>query len=238
MRFFDSLREFFESLRRLASQWKLLAALALLVAFGTLYIERKLSSPAPGQVKSAPEKPGEAAPAGEEKTQDKTEPRAGAEAPVPDIASQTVDVAARPVALLKGQGTWDDAPKTLADAIAKVTAAAAKAKLALNGRPIAVFTQTDDKGFHFEAMAPLAKAPEGKPQFGEGVEIGASPAGKALKFQHRGSYAEIEATYEAIAAYLDEKGLDSKDLIIEEYLTDLTPGDDPNLEVDIYVFVK
>ncbi|MBI5012774.1 MAG: AraC family transcriptional regulator, partial [Methylocystis sp.] len=44
-------------------------------------------------------------------------------------------------------------------------------------------------------------------------------------------------TYEAIAAYLDEKGLDTKDLILEEYLTDFK-GDDANVDVDIYVFLK
>ena len=41
----------------------------------------------------------------------------------------------------------------------------------------------------------------------------------------------------AIAAYLDEKGLDSKDLIIEEYLGDFRE-DDENIDVDIYVFLK
>ena len=79
---------------------------------------------------------------------------------------------------------------------------------------------------------------EGKPKLPEGVEIGSSPAGKALKFQHRGTYDEINSTYEAITAYLDEKGLDTKNVFIEEYLTDLKPEDDGVIEVDVYVFVK
>jgi effector-binding domain-containing protein len=86
-------------------------------------------------------------------------------------------------------------------------------------------------------MLPLAAAPEGKPKLGDGVEIGVSPGGRTLKFQHRGAYDEIEATYEAIAAFLDEKGLDTKDLIIEEYLSDFK-GDDASVDVDIYVFMK
>lgn len=86
-------------------------------------------------------------------------------------------------------------------------------------------------------MLPLTAAPEGKLNLTDGVEIGASPSGKALKFQHHGAYEEIEATYEAIAAYLDEKGLDSKDLIIEEYIGELRE-DDENIDVDIYVFLK
>lgn len=153
------------------------------------------------------------------------------------VMSQAVAVEARPAAVIKGEGKWEDAAKTVADALAKLNDAVEKAGLAVNGRPFAVFAKTDDTGFAFEAMAPLSAAPEGKPKLPEGVNIGASPAGKALKFQHRGPYDEIDATYEAIAAYLDEKGLDTKDLIIEEYLTDFK-GDDASVDVDIYVFLK
>ncbi|AZG76208.1 GyrI-like domain-containing protein [Methylocystis rosea] len=153
------------------------------------------------------------------------------------VMSQTVTVDARPAAVTKGQGKWEDAGKTVGEALARLSEAVGKAGLAVNGRPFAVFTKTDDTGFAFEAMVPLAAAPEGKPKLPEGVSIGASPAGKALKFQHRGAYDEIEATYEAIAAYLDEKGLDTKDLILEEYLTDFK-GDDASVDVDIYVFLK
>lgn len=165
-----------------------------------------------------------------------------AKPPAPDagassVASETVMVDARPAAVLKGQGKWDDSAKTLSEAIRKLGAAVARAGLSVNGRPITVFTKTDDTGFTFEAMVPLGAAPEGKPKLTDGVEIGASPSGKALKFQHRGAYDEIDATYEAIAAYLDEKGLDSKDLIIEEYLSDFK-GDDAEVNVDIYVFLK
>ncbi len=46
------------------------------------------------------------------------------------------------------------------------------------------------------------------------------------------------STYEAITAFLDEKGLDTKNLFVEEYLTDLKTSDDDGLEVDIYVFLK
>jgi effector-binding domain-containing protein len=259
MSFFEQIENFVASLRSLAAHWRVLLALAVLIAFGTLYLERKLTPAAPPAVTAAkppsgpsapietPKPPPEAppaptpsAPADTSAPKDKGEakPDAGAATPAESIANQMVDVAARPVALLKGQAKWDDALKTLSEAVEKVTAAVGKAGLVANGRPLAVFTETDDNGFHFEAMVPLAKAPEGKPKLADGVDIGASPAGKALKFQHRGAYDEIDTTYEAITAYLDEKGLDTKNLFIEEYLTDLKTGDETNLEVDVYVFVK
>jgi len=164
-------------------------------------------------------------------------PAAQPENPAASVMSQAVAVEARPAIVFKGTGKWDEAEKLIPEALAKLKAAAAQTGLAVNGRPVTVFTKTDDSGFSFEAMLPLAAAPEGKAKLAEGVEVGSSPSGKALKFQHRGAYDEIEATYEAIAAYLDEKGLDTKDLIIEEYLSDFK-GDDPTVDVDIYVFLK
>jgi len=48
------------------------------------------------------------------------------------------------------------------------------------------------------------------------------PEGKALsKFVHRGSYDNMDNTYEAITNHLDEKKkLEAKDTFIEEYITD------------------
>jgi effector-binding domain-containing protein len=59
-----------------------------------------------------------------------------------------------------------------------------------------------------------------------------------MKFQHRGAYDDIDSTYEAITAYLDEKNLESRNIFIEEYLTDPKAADDVGLEIDIYVFIK
>lgn len=230
--------DFASLLRR---RWPLVAAIALLIAFGGLYVQRKLAEPKPGTVSTAaPEKPATTpgdARKDEGKEADAANPPA-AETPMETVASQTVDVSARPAFVVKGQAKWDDAQKTIVDGIAKARAAATKSGASLDGRPLTVFTETDDKGFHYEVMAPLAKAPESKTGVEAGVEIGLTPAGKALKFQHRGSYDEIDATYEAVTAYLDEKGLDTKNVFAEEYLNDLKDGEDPNLEVDIYVFLK
>jgi effector-binding domain-containing protein len=251
-----------DSLRR---HWRALAIFTILVAGAAIYSERALlpnrgveetdkavppqTTPVTPPVAAPVEKPGETkdvAP-GETKPEEAKPEEAKPAEPGPPgnagdeaaqaVMSQTVAVDARPAAVIKGQGKWEDAARTLSEALAKVNDAVAKAGLPVNGRPFAVFTKTDDAGFSFEAMVPLSAAPEGAPKLPEGVGIGASPAGKALKFQHRGAYDEIEATYEAIAAYLDEKGLDTKDLIIEEYLTDFK-GDDANVDVDIYVFLK
>jgi effector-binding domain-containing protein len=230
MGFFDEFKDFWSAQRRLAGQWRFVGALALLLAVGGLFVQKKFFAPTPAPTTApAPEKPAEKSAPGD----------AGeTETPAESVQSQMVDVPARPVLITSGEGKWDDAAKVLGDAVAKVTEAAKSAGLAANGHPLAVFTKTDDNGFQFQAMLPLAKAPEGKIKLMDGVELGSSPEGKALKFEHRGSYDEIDTTYEAITAYLDEKGLDTKNLFIEEYLTAINPAEDANVDVDIYVFVK
>jgi predicted transcriptional regulator YdeE len=65
-----------------------------------------------------------------------------------------------------------------------------------------------------------------------------SPGGRAVKFEHRSAYDEIDATYEAITAWLDDRNLVALDFFVEEWVK---PGDGPedmNAEIDIYVFIK
>ncbi len=172
-------------------------------------------------------------------TPDNTEIERNGSPGVPGNATtEDVEVPARPVAMLKGQSSYDDAFKSIKASIDTVKAAMDKAGLKPSGHPITVFSEPDDKGFKFQAAIPMAAAPAGKTDLGNGVAIGASPAGKAIKFQHRGAYDDIDSTYDVITAYLDAKGMQVDNPYIEEYLTDLTTADDPNLQIDIYVFVK
>ena len=152
--------------------------------------------------------------------------------------SQAINVAPRPAAVLSGSATWDTGFKTLTDAFATLTDTLNKNALMPAGRPLAVFTSTDDNGFKYSAMIPIEKAPEGKTELTPEVKIGETPSGKAIRFQHRASYDDIDSTYEAITAYLDEKGLEARNLFAEEYLKPTKTQDDPGLEVDIYVFLK
>jgi len=209
------------------------AALVIVVGAASFYLRKKLTPPEPAAV-------GERAPAPETKTPPdaKEEPGKGQESAETSLESQTVELAARPALALKGEAPLDGAQKSIADALGKLNAVAGKAGVKPSGKPIAVFSETSDKTIRFEAMLPLETAPEAKGKLEGGVEVGATPAGKALKFEHRGPYEDIESTYEAITAFLDEKGLDTKDRFIEEYISDLADSEDEEGEVDIYIFVK
>jgi effector-binding domain-containing protein len=165
-------------------------------------------------------------------------PPADAEKPADDSSGQSLDMTARPAAYVEGKANWNEGFNALMGSFAAIKAELAKAGIAPAGRPIAVFTETDDNGFSYRTMIPIAAAPEGKTSLSDVVKLGQTPAGKAMKFPHRGSYADIDSTYEAITAYLDEKGLEAANLFVEEYLNDVKTPDDPNLQVDIYVLLK
>jgi S1-C subfamily serine protease len=154
-----------------------------------------------------------------------------------DAAAVTLELTPRPVAYASASAKWANGFKTILGKIAKVDEAIKKAGLTPAGHPFALFLATDDKSFQFEAMVPIAEIPEAT-EFSDGVKIGKSPAGTAIKFLHRGAYDDIDSTYDLINVFLDEKGLESQNRFVEEYLTDTTEPDDDNLEADIYVFVK
>jgi len=151
---------------------------------------------------------------------------------------ETVDLTARPAAYLDGKAGRDEVYSAILDAIGAVRAEIGKAGLKPVDHPIAVFLEADDSGFKFRAAVPLAGAPDGKTQLSDAVKIGETPVGKAMRFEHRGAYDDIDGTYEAITAYLDEKGVDAQDVFVEEYLNDIKSPEDPNLQVDIYVLLK
>ncbi len=153
-------------------------------------------------------------------------------------AGQTLDMTAHPAAYSEGKANWSEGFSALTGAFDSINVELTKSGVAAAGRPIAVFVETDDTGFSYRAMIPIEKAPEGKTALSETVKLGETPAGKAMKFEHRGSYEDIDSTYEAITAYLDEKGLEAANLFVEEYLNDVKTPDDPNLQVDIYVLLK
>ncbi|VTZ49437.1 AraC family transcriptional regulator [Methylocella tundrae] len=194
--------------------------------------ETPASPPAPDA--AAPDK---AAPAPEATVPEPDQQRAAPGVPS-DATAETVDVPPRPVALLVGDAEWADGFKAITTAIGKVQDAIKAAGLKQAGPPFAVFLSTDDASFHFEAMVPLAEKPGDKSDLPDGVKLGESPYGKAIKFLHRGAYDDIDSTYDLITAYLDEKGLEARNLFIEEYLTDTKESDDASLKADIYVFLK
>src|SRR5580693_5465765 len=153
-----------------------------------------------------------------------------------DAFGQDAALTAKTIIYVKGSGTWDKAFDTITGSFKKVKAYLDKEGLKADGMPMTIFTATDDTGFEYQAAVPIAEAPKNPPH-GD-IAMGQSPEGQALKFVHRGSYDDLDNTYEAITNYLDDKRLEAKDMFIEEYVTDPVTANVKNLVVNVYVLIK
>ena len=137
--------------------------------------------------------------------------------------------------MVKGNANWDNAFDTLIDSFKALSALLDKQGIKPTGNGMIVYTSTDDTGFSFMAEIPIDQEPK---NLGKGMSIGQSPEGKALKFVHRGSYDNMDNTYEAITNHLDERKLEAKDTFIEEYLTDPLKTAEDKLIINVYVPLK
>ena len=153
-----------------------------------------------------------------------------------DPFAEDTALTAKTIVYVKGTGTWDKAFDTVTGSFKKIKAYLDKEGIKPDGMPMTIFTATDDTGFDYEAAIPIAEAPKNPPH-GD-IALGQSPEGKALKFIHRGSYDDLDNTYEAITNYLDDKRMEAKDMFIEEYVTDPLTADASKLVVNVYVLVK
>jgi len=139
------------------------------------------------------------------------------------------------VVVMKGSANWDSAFDTLIDSFKALTALLDKQGIKASGNSMIVYTSTDDTGFTFLAEIPVEQDPK---NLTKDMSIGKSPDGKALKFVHRGSYDNMDNTYEAITNHLDDKKLEAKDTFIEEYITDPLKTAEDKLVINVYVPLK
>ena len=139
------------------------------------------------------------------------------------------------VVMIKGTANWDSAFDTLVDAFKALNALLDKQGIKHAGNSMIVYTSTDDTGFTFLAEIPVEQDPK---NLTKDMSIGKSPEGKALKFVHRGSYDNMDNTYEAITNHLDDKKLEAKDTFIEEYLTDPLKTAEDKLVINVFVPLK
>ncbi|MET3842140.1 GyrI-like domain-containing protein [Bradyrhizobium sp. OAE829] len=170
-------------------------------------------------------------------------PPAAAQTPAtPPAAVQTADpfgeqftLEPRKVVVMKGTANWDSAFDTLIDSFKALNALLEKQGIKAAGNSMIVYTSTDDSGFTFLAEIPVDQEPK---NLTKDMSIGKSPEGKALKFVHRGSYDNMDNTYEAITNHLDDKKLEAKDTFVEEYITDPLKTAEDKLVINVYVPLK
>ena len=184
------------------------------------------AKPQPGGPNAGEQKPGEQKP---------SEPSPGTALPS-DAFGEEVTMTEKTVLSLSGHGLWDSAFETILDAFKTLYAYLDRQGIKPAGPPMTIYTSADDSGFQYRAAVPIEAAPANPPQ-GD-LAVGKSPAGKAYRFVHRGSYDSMDSTYEAITNFLDEKAIEAQDLFIEEYVTDPLKTPENQFVIDVYVPVK
>jgi effector-binding domain-containing protein len=200
-------------------------------------------APAPAAATVAPESPPAATPSTVPPPASPETP-AATPAPTPPAApnvrsgdpfGEEQTLSARKVVTLKGSGTWDAAFETIVGSLKTLSSTLDKQAIKPAGSSLIVYTTTDDNGFTFLAEIPVDQEPKNLPK---GMAMANSPDGRTLKFVHRGSYDNMDNTYEAITNHLDEKKLEARDTFIEEYVTDpLTTAED-KLVINVFVPLK
>jgi effector-binding domain-containing protein len=152
-----------------------------------------------------------------------------------DPFGEQIALTPKTVVIAKGNANWDAAFDTLIDSFKTLTALLDKQGIKPAGNPMIVYTSTDDTGFTYLAEIPVDQEPK---NLTKAMSMGKSPDGKALKFVHRGSYDNMDNTYEAITNHLDDKKLEAKDTFIEEYITDPLKTAEDKLVINVYVPLK
>ena len=176
-------------------------------------------SPAPGAAQQAPN----------------PTPSPAAPVQAADPFGEPLTLEPKKVVIHRGNANWDSAFDTLIDSFKALTAFLDKQGIKPAGNAMIVYTSTDDTGFTYLAEIPVEQDPK---NLGKDMSIGKSPEGKALKFVHRGSYDNMDNTYEAITNHLDDKKLEAKDMFIEEYMTDPLKTAEDKLVINVYVPLK
>lgn len=175
-----------------------------------------------------------------------TPPTSAAETPAAPVPAtpkvQTADpfgeeqtLTSKKVVILKGSATWDNAFETLVGSLKTLSGFLDKQGIKPAGSSLIVYTSTDDAGFTYQAEIPIDQEPK---NLARGMTIGTSPEGPTLKFVHRGSYDNMDNTYEAITNHLDEKKQEAKDTFIEEYVTDPLTTTEDKLVINVFVPLK
>jgi effector-binding domain-containing protein len=221
----------------------LILPIAIVITSGAARAQSPAASPSPAVSASPSPAPSETpAPAASPSPTPSPAPSAAQQTPAPAAPVQAADPFGEPITLEpkkvvihRGNANWDSAFDTLVESFKALGALLDKQGIKPSGNPMIVYTSTDDTGFTYLAEIPVEQDPK---NLGKDMSMGKSPDGKALKFVHRGSYDNMDNTYEAITNHLDDKKLEAKDMFIEEYLTDPLKTAEDKLVINVYVPLK
>jgi len=220
-----------------------LVPVAVISLFSTALAQSPTPTAPAQEAPASPSPPPSTSPTGTPPAAGNPTPPSSATAPTPSPAplrtadpfGEEITLTPKTVVLIKGTANWDTAFETLMESLKTLTAFLDKQGIKPAGNSLIVYTSTDDAGFYYLAEIPVDQEPK---NLTKAMSMGKSPEGKALKFVHRGSYENMDNTYEAITNHLDDKKLEAKDTFIEDYTNDPLKTPEDKLVINVYVPLK
>ncbi|MCW4353274.1 GyrI-like domain-containing protein [Hoyosella sp. YIM 151337] len=124
----------------------------------------------------------------------------------------------------------------MGDAFAAIGEFINRSGVAPAGPPLAVYRDWDGSTMKVDVGFPVApdSAVSSEPE----VRSGQTPAGKALKAVHRGSYMRLRETYEAMEVHIAQEGLTAGEIAWEVYVSDPDQTSEEDLLTEIYMRVN
>lgn len=160
----------------------------------------------------------------------------------PTKGPEVVSVSAKPVILTRGTAKAADnaaISAALGAANQKLLNYGMAHDLPIGGASLAItISHSVDGDWVFDAAMPLAEKPAKEIAEADGVKVGETYAGRAVKLTHKGPYNTMAETYARIRAYTKEKGLTEKTIAWEEYVGDPSETEDAELLTNVYVAVE
>lgn len=159
----------------------------------------------------------------------------------PKVEITKIELTPQPILYIEEASSLnsDSISMKMGAAFGEIGAFMKKHNLNMGGAPLAitkVFSLTE-MYWEFNAAIPVVESLEGIDGNGR-VKIGMTPEGKAVKAVHVGSYETSVSTYNAIEAYIKEKGLEQAGNPWEEYIDDPMVVKEDELRTNIYYPVK
>jgi len=128
--------------------------------------------------------------------------------------------------------------RTLGASYAMVGKFMAAYKLKQAAAPITINNKWGASGYEFDAAIPLDHPPLKDIPPGSPVQVKQTYSGKALKVVHKGSYRDMDTTYEKLMAYAAAYGYEPAASPWDEYVSDAGDTPEPELLTNILLPVK
>lgn len=105
-----------------------------------------------------------------------------------------------------------------------------------DGPPLCVYRDWDGSMMKIDIGFPVGKSDAS--QASGALMSGSTPAGKALRKVHQGSYSGLQKTYEAMEAHIRDAGLKATGIAWEVYVNDPQQTPEADLVTEVYMTLE